>query len=115
MRLFLELEGIRTVARVPAGKKTPGSTTDSRRLFQTRSSGTRGAVSFVLFKQSGCATSDVSGPFLIYPKIVSRTRTSVLCPDDLCDRHFRPQSAYFDDKDVDFIGRVALRGTLHGN
>ena len=27
-------------------------------------------------------------------------------PDDLCDWHFRPQSAFFDDKRVDFIGQV---------
>ena len=26
-------------------------------------------------------------------------------PDDLCEPHFKPQSAFFDDKDVDFIGR----------
>ena len=27
-------------------------------------------------------------------------------PDDLCDRHFRPQLAYFNPQEVDFIGRV---------
>ena len=123
-QLFLELEGypepssLAEIFRLVKKHKVPRPTLDSQ---QSKYSG---YFRFTFVRNPwdrlvSCYLNKVVAPrpkvyesFRIYPKIrfnrmsfTDFVRFVHHVPDDLCDRHFRPQSACFNDKDVDFIGR----------
>ena len=124
-RLFLELEGYPEPSsrpemwRMVEKHRVPRPTLDSQqskysgyfRFTFVRNPWDRLVSCYLNKVVAPCP--NVSGPFLIYPKIrfnrmsfTDFVRFVHHVPDDLCDKHFRPQSTSFDDKDVDFIGRV---------